>query len=50
MIFGVSGLPFPRSRLPVVRDLVIHGHYRARNVGVPLVNVTRDGRDLLTPY
>jgi len=47
MLSHVTGMPFPRNRLPVLTDSIMHGHYFKTHGMRNVLIVWRDGRDVL---
>lgn len=50
MLSEALNLPFPRNRFPMISDCILHGHYRPIGIRLPVVHVSRDGRDVITSF
>ena len=50
MVSDYLGLPFYRNRLPRLVPQILHGHYRYHPFLKNVVNVIRDGRDVMVSY
>jgi hypothetical protein len=47
MLSEATGLPFPRNRLPLFSDSIMHGHYLSSFGMKNVIVVWRDGRDVV---
>tara|TARA_Y100000782_G_scaffold2419_1_gene2520 strand:+ start:10404 stop:11057 length:654 start_codon:yes stop_codon:yes gene_type:complete len=50
MLADSMGLPFPRNRLPMFADSVLHGHYLYSQSFKDVCVVWRDGRDVMVSW
>ncbi|MBU1003172.1 MAG: sulfotransferase domain-containing protein [Proteobacteria bacterium] len=50
MLSEILEVPFPRNRLPMLRSSIAHGHFRHTWNMHNVVNVWRDGRDVMTSF
>jgi hypothetical protein len=50
MLSRALDLPYPRNRFPVLRSSIMHGHYLNPRGMKNVVNVWRDGRDVMVSW